>query len=77
MELVSLIILGSLLVISIPIILIVLLFKILYKLLSSQDSGASGEETRMLQDINSKLNRLEKRIESLESIVVATDNSRS
>jgi phage shock protein B len=74
MEIAALIILGVLLVLSIPILLIILLFKILYKLLSSHDSGTSNEETRILQDINTKLNKLEKRIESLESIVVATDN---
>lgn len=74
---ITLIVLGILLILAIPVILIVLFFKLIYKLLSSHDSGDSGEETRLLQDINSKLNRLEKRIESLESIVVATDNPRS
>jgi phage shock protein B len=76
MELIALIVLGALLVLCIPILLIVLVFKILYKLLSSQDNSASGEETRILQEINTKLGRLEKRIESLESIVVSTDNPR-
>jgi phage shock protein B len=77
MEIVTLIVLGVLLVLAIPILIIVFVFRIIYKLLSSHDSGPSNEETRMLQEINSKLNRLEKRIESLESIVVATDNPRS
>ncbi len=76
MELIALIVIGILLVLSIPILLIVLVFKILYKLLSSQDNSVSGEETRILQEINTKLGRLEKRIESLESIVVSTDNPR-
>lgn len=71
-----LIALGITLIFAIPVILVILFFKLIYKLLSTQDSGASNEEARLLQEINSKLNRLEKRIESLESIVVATDNPR-
>lgn len=76
MELIALIIIGAILVLSLPILLIILVFKILYKLLSSQDNAVSGEETRILQEIHTKLTRLEKRIESLESIVVSTDNPR-
>ena len=74
---ITLIIAGIVLIIAIPILLVLLFFKLIYKLLSTQDAGATSEEARILQEINSKLNRLEKRIESLESIVVATDNPRS
>ena len=73
---VALICIGALLILAVPVILIVLFFKLIYRLLSSHESGPSAEETRTLQEINGKLNRLENRIESLESIVVATDNSK-
>ncbi len=42
------------------------------KALRRQEEESSGEEARMIQDMFTKLNRLEVRIESLETIIVET-----
>jgi phage shock protein B len=51
--------------------LLVGLVKLAGRLLSSQDEASSGEEARLLQELNSRMGRLEKRIESLETIVTS------
>ena len=51
--------------------LLVGLVKLASRLLSSQDKASSGEEARLLQELNSRMSRLEKRIESLETIVTS------
>jgi hypothetical protein len=48
--------------------------KVVQALFSSSEEEGSGEQARLLQGINSKLSSLEKRIESLETIIV--DNER-
>jgi len=45
------------------------------KLLSSQNEASNGEEARLLQELNTKLNRLEHRIESLETIVTSAEQN--
>jgi phage shock protein B len=67
------IILLSALVIAVIVGFVMLVVALLRKLLRSQDQANSGEEARLLQDMNEKLNKLEKRIESLETIVVASE----
>ncbi len=42
------------------------------KALRKQEEDSAGDEARMIQEMFSKLNRLEARIESLETIVVET-----
>lgn len=42
------------------------------KLIAKRNEEGSGEEARLIQDMFSKLNRLETRIESLETIIVET-----
>jgi phage shock protein B len=51
--------------------LLVGLVKLAGRLLSSQDEASIGEEARLLQELNSRMSRLEKRIESLETIVTS------
>ncbi len=51
--------------------LLVGLVKLAGRLLSSQDEASTGEEARLLQELNSRMSRLEKRIESLETIVTS------
>jgi phage shock protein B len=69
------IILISALAIAVIVGFVMLVVALLRRLLSSQDQANSGEEARLLQDMNEKLNKLEKRIESLETIVVASEQN--
>lgn len=59
---------------AIAAVVIVVCAKLLHKLLASHDEASSGEEAKLLQNINAKVNRLEKRIETLESIVTSPDS---
>ncbi len=47
-------------------------FDSLDKLIAKRNEEGSGEEARLIQDMFAKLNRLETRIESLETIIVET-----
>jgi len=58
-------------VFALLLLLLVGLVKLAGRLLSSQDEASSGEEARLLQELNSRMGRLEKRIESLETIVTS------
>ena len=69
------IIFGIAVVIAIIVGIVMLIVALMRKLLSSQDQANYGEEARLLQDMNEKLNKLEKRIESLETIVVASEHN--
>ena len=55
--------------------IVILAASLLHKMLSSKEKDSSGEEARLLQEINAKLNKLEKRIESLETIVTASEHN--
>jgi phage shock protein B len=48
--------------------------KAIYSLLSSKDKETNSEDARLLQELNTRLSKLEKRIETLETIVTASEN---
>jgi phage shock protein B len=75
MPLLSMIVLIVCAALAFIVCIFVLLFKLMHKLLSSQKEASSGEEARLLQELNTKLNRLEHRIESLETIVTSAERN--
>jgi phage shock protein B len=75
MPLVSIIVLSVCAGIAVIAGIFILLFKLMHKLLSSQKDASSDEDARLLQDLNTKLNRLEHRIESLETIVTSAERN--
>jgi len=42
------------------------------RMIRKQNEASAGEETALIQEMHAKLNRLESRIESLETIIVET-----
>jgi phage shock protein B len=48
--------------------------KAIFKLLNSKDEATNGEDARLLQELNTRLAKLEKRIETLETIVTSAEN---
>lgn len=76
MPFIAAILLSCVAVFAVVVAIVVVFAKLLHKLLASQDEASSGEDARLLQDLNTKLNQLEKRLESLETIVTSTDRTR-
>ncbi|HNX04178.1 MAG TPA: hypothetical protein PKI32_01680 [Opitutales bacterium] len=76
MPFIALGILAVVAVIALFVAIVVGLAKLLHRMLASQDEASSGEEARLLQELNSKLGKLEKRIESLETIVTSVERGR-
>jgi hypothetical protein len=66
---------AILLVIALVVFFVAICGRLVRSLLSDQKDRSSGEEARMLQEINRRLGRLESRIESLETIVTSTNRN--
>jgi phage shock protein B len=64
-------IVGLVMIFALFVAVIVGCAKLLHRLLVSQDEASSGEEAKLLQELNTKMGRLERRIETLETIVTS------
>ena len=65
----------ALAIIALVAVLIVACGKAIYAMLNSHDEVTNNEDSRLLQEINVKLSKLEKRIETLETIVTSAENT--
>ena len=74
MDIISWILFGILAAIALVFGVIWIIGWAIYKLLSSKDQATGGEDARLLQELNARLSKLEKRIETLETIVTAAEN---
>ena len=75
-----LIVIVPILIVGVLILLLVLFVRLLFRLAGGGNGGGSGElrqdEARTIQELHAQLERMEKRIESLETILLDKVKSR-